>query len=341
MSVRDIEQSRTESTRHRVGVYGWVPGSGGVRYFRVLEPLRVLADRADCYVGSGVELDDDILNQCDTVLAHGLHGERESQAWRTLERSDSHRLVLDIDDWMWEPDYRPFRDHYTPEVLARLFDNVRRAHVVTTPTEVLADFLLGYNPNVHVVPNTVPEWLLGLPMPERDRPTIGYQGSPSHLRDWTSSYTAGVARFLAAHPDWGIHFYGLDPGELALVASSAKYTPWAGTVEEYYRTVSFDVGIGPLRPSRFNRAKSGLRAIEYAARGIVAVLPDLEPYRGWVEDGVTGRLVATHNTIRGVLTDVARDDDGRAKMAAAARERAAGWTTEANLERWVRAWTSQ
>jgi hypothetical protein len=338
MSV-DVEPIVEESTRYRMGVYGWSPGSGGVHHHRIGEPLRCLG-QLGYPASSGVELDDEILSRCDTVLAHTLHTERESEAWRTLERLDSHRLVLDVDDWMWAPDWQPFRDNYTPDVLARLYDNIRRAHVVTTPTDVLAEYLLTFNPNVHVVPNTVPEWLIDHPMPERDRPTIGYQGSPSHRRDWSASYTAGLARFLMENEEWGIHFYGLDPGQLAHI-THARYTPWAGSVDNYYRSVAFDVGIGPLRDTPFNRAKSGLRAIEYAARGIVAVLPDLPPYRGWVEDGVTGRLVRSHQTIRRVLNEVAQDHDTRVAMGQAAHERAKNWTTEANLWRWVTAWNSQ
>jgi len=328
------------STAYRTGVYGWSPGTGGVHHHRIAEPLRVLA-QLGANVSTGVELDDAILSRCDTVLAHTLHQERDCLAWRTLERLDSHRLVLDVDDWMWAPDYAPFKANYTPEVLARLFDNVRRAHVVTTPTEVIADYLLAYNPNVHVVPNTVPEWLLEHTMPERERPTIGYQGSPSHLRDWTTSTAGGLARFLAEHDEWGLHFHGLDPDAFRVLGERVKHTPWSGSIDRYYRSISFDVGIGPLRPTPFNRAKSALRAVEYAALGIVAVLPDLEPYRGWVEDGVTGRLVHGYQTLRGVLTEVARDPEERAKMADRAHARAADWTTEANIERWINAWNSQ
>lgn len=100
-----------------------------------------------------------------------------------------------------------------------------------------------------------------------------------------------------------------------------------------------DIGIGPLRDTRFNRAKSSLRAIEYAALGIVAVLPDLPIYHGWVEDGVTGRLITPSRTLAGVLHEIA-DPYTRRQMASAARARAAGWTTEANIGRWLEAWHS-
>ena len=327
------------STRHRSGVYGWSPGSGGVHFHRFAEPLRVLQGLG-VNAGAGIELSNDILARCDTVVAHTLHTENEHEAWRQLEAADSHRMVMDIDDWMWAPDWKPFRDNYGPDALARLFDCVRRSHVVTTPSPLIADYLLTYNPNVWVVPNTVPEWLIDLPMPERDRPTVGYQGSDSHARDFTTPVRVQLAKFFVQHPGWGLHSYGsMHPGDLGKF-THALHTPWAGTVDAYYRSVSMDVGIGPLRDTPFNRAKSSLRAVEYAARGIVAVLPDLDPYQGWVEDGVTGRLVGRHQTLRGVLSEVADDDDAREMMSKNAQERAMDWTTEANIGKWVEAWNS-
>lgn len=339
--IVDAIEAELESTRHRVGVYGWSPGSGGVHHHRIGEPLRVLREHG-VHVATGVELDDDILNRCDTVLVHTLHGERESEAWRTLERLDSHRLVLDVDDAMWAPDFPAFRDHYTPEVLGRLYDNIRRAHVVTTPSEVIADHLLDYNPNVHVVPNTVPEWILGHRMPERARRTVGYQGSHSHARDWAGSAQIQLFKFLRDHEHWGLAVYGSDRPASWPESNRVQFYPWSGSVDAYYRSLSMDVMIGPLRDTAFNRAKSSLRAVEAAAFGIVAVLPDLEPYRGWVEDGVTGRLVHRYQTMRQVLTEVAAmDPEELGKMAARARDRAESWTTEASIGRWVEAWNSQ
>jgi glycosyltransferase involved in cell wall biosynthesis len=326
-------------TRNRVGVYGWTPGKGGVHHHRIAEPLRVLASHG-VTASHGVQLDDEILSTVDTVLVHTLHDERNSYAWELLAKADSHRLVIDIDDWMWRPDWQPFREHYRPEVLDRMFRNVEISHIVTTPSPVIAEYLTRLNANVHVVPNTVPDWLTRWPMPQRPMPIVGYQGSSSHIRDWPPSQQRALGRFLVDHPDWGVHIYGAT-GEVEGPPGRTWATGWFASVSDYYRALSMDVGIGPLADTPFNRAKSSLRAVEYAALGVVAVLPDLPPYRGWVEDGVTGRLVRTHQTMRGVLNEVAADDDHRQAMASAARERALQWTTEASIQEWVRAWASR
>jgi glycosyltransferase involved in cell wall biosynthesis len=339
-TAHETDHVPQKSTAYRMGVYAWSPGKGGVHHHRIAEPLRVLA-QLGVNVGTGVELTDDITDRCDTILVHTLHDEQSSAAWRQLERMDNHRLVLDVDDWMWAPDWKVFKDNYPPDVLDRLFDNIRRAHVVTTPSPVIAEFLVSWNPNVWVVPNTVPEWLLDHPMPERDGPTIGYQGSDSHILDWTQPVRQQLARFLRDHPGWTVHSYGsMHPGDLGRYAT-VKHTPWSGSVADYYRSVSMDIGIGPLRDTPFNRAKSSLRAVEYAALGVVAVLPDLPPYRGWVQDGVTGRLIRSGQTMRGVLAQLAADWPAVEEMSVNARERAMDWTTEACIGKWVEAWNSQ
>lgn len=325
-------------TTHRVGVFGWVTDTGGVNHFRVLEPLRVLEDLG-VNVISGRLMTDDILSQVDTVLVHTPHGASDVEALEKLACLDTHRIVVDIDDWMWGPDYKPFKEHYTDDVLYRLYRAVQYAHVVTTPSPRIAEYLSRLNPNVHVVPNTVPAWVLGHAMPIREAPTLGWQTSSSHANDWTAPTCTGVVKFLNDHPDWHVAMYGPAPARLAGLADrpGVKCVPWVRSMDVYYRNISMDVGIGPLRDTPFNRAKSALRAVDYAALGVVAVLPDLDPYRGWVEDGITGRLVTSGKSLRGVLNEVA-DGPTRWQLAQNARKWAAQWTTEYNIQRWVDAW---
>jgi hypothetical protein len=329
-------------TRHRVGVYGWSPGHGGVHHHRIAEPLRVLRDMGN-HAFHGQALDDVILSQVDTVLVHTLHTEQPSEAWQRLAKLQTHRLVIDVDDWMWNPDYPPFREAYTPDVLDRLYRNIEAAHVVTTPSPVIAEYLTRFNRNVWYVPNTVPGWLLDVDMEPRPYPVVGYQGSPSHAKDWTAGQLNQLGRFLSRHPLWRLRLYGgikLHTGSAPDLLQRTTTTSWM-SVQDYYRTVSMDVGLGPLRDTPFNRAKSGLRAQEYAALGIVAVLPDHPIYRPWIESGHTGRLVYSHETLSNVLGEVAEAHDWRRRAAQVARAKAAQWTTENAIESWVEAWHSQ
>src|SRR5262249_58233502 len=67
-----------------------------------------------------------------------------------------------------------------------------------------------------------------------------------------------------------------------------------GSLAEYLSFLrGLDVGLAPLLPSDFNRARSDLKYLEYAAHGVAGVYADLEPFRGSVRDGETGLLFRT------------------------------------------------
>lgn len=320
------------------GVHGLTAGVSGVHRHRITEPIRVLAELGENATW-GPELSEETLAGCDTVLAHELHEEHELPGWLELARRGTHRMILDVDDVVWRPDWAPMREAWTDDALGRLWQAVRVAHVVTTPSTVIAEHLTRYNRNVWVVPNTVPAYVLEL---ERTvgTPTLVQQTSSTHQRDWTSSVQRHLARWLNTFPDWHLRLYGEIGANVEDWGGRVTRAPWQSDPGAYYASLACGtVGIGPLRDTSFNRGKSALRAIEYAALGIIAVLPDLPPYRGWVDDGVTGLLVHPHQTLYGALCAVANaEPDVRDKMSKAARERAAAWTTEASITNWVEAW---
>jgi len=315
-------------------VFAWIPREGGVNRFRVLEPLRAYTAAGGTATWSKALND---AGDADTILAHSLNTEQGTAGWHELADAGIHRLILDIDDLMWAPDWDVFKKSWDPATLDRLQSNITRAHVVTTTTPRLAQRIREWtgHPNIHVCPNTVPAWLLARPMPEPYLQTVGWQGSSSHKND-IGSTIRNLERFLAGHPDWKFRHYGHTQPPQPQVESF----PWNNSLDEYWQTVSMQLGIGPLRDTEFNRCKSPLRAVEYAALGIVAVLPACPTYDGWVHDGQTGVLIKPHQTLRGVLAGLAADPQACLKMAAAAREWAANWTTEANLSTWLKAWGS-
>lgn len=318
------------------GVYAWSHGTGGVHFHRLAEPIRGI--RLHGYpAATGNRLTDAIQDEYETIIVHMLHDPDASEAWEKLAAYQRNRMVFDCDDAMWDPDWRPFRNAYGKGALDRLLRNVMLAHVVTTPSERIAEYLGRFNPNVYVVPNTVPESLLHRRPRARPRPIVGYQGSPSHVTDVTPEFEFAVSRFMREFPDWLFKVWGGDP---QMRNARTIVVPWQRSLAEYYKTLSMDIGLGPLRNSYFNSCKSSLRAVEYMALGIVPVLSDLQPYRGWVEHGVNGILVPTGGSWYEPLEFLASAPEVRRAMGAAARLAAASWTTEANVWRWAEAWSS-
>jgi glycosyltransferase involved in cell wall biosynthesis len=181
-----------------------------------------------------------------------------------------------------------------------------------------------------------------MPRRRRDRVTVGWQGGSSHLVDMCmiQDELAGV---LAAHPDVDMHFVGVDFSPLQWVKNPGlrercRFTPWFDDVGDYYRSVDFDIAIAPLADVPFNKAKSHLKALDAAARGIPVIAQDMEPYREFVRDGETGYLVRTGEQWSKRLTELIHDEAAREEMGAAAKRVAERFTMQGNWRLWESAY---
>jgi glycosyltransferase involved in cell wall biosynthesis len=180
--------------------------------------------------------------------------------------------------------------------------------------------------------------LLDMPRKKRDRVTIGYQGGLSHLIDLCSVQNV-LRGVLDANPDADMHWIGQDFSPLLydywpFSRGRARYTPWCDDVGDYYRQYDFDIAIAPLADVPFNAAKSHLKALEAAARGVPVIATDAEPYREFIVDGETGYLVRSEEEWAKRLTDLIHDEQAREEMGAAAKKVAAKYTIQENYYLW-------
>jgi glycosyltransferase involved in cell wall biosynthesis len=209
--------------------------------------------------------------------------------------------------------------------------------MVTVSTPYLAELYAPFNSNIVVLPNCVKAELLDMPRKRTERVTVGWQGGTSHLVDLCAVQDP-LREVLDAHPDADMHWIGVDYSPL--VRRACRFTPWSDDVGDYYKAVDFDIAIAPLADVPFNRAKSHLKALDAAARGIPIICTDMEPYRDFVIDGETGYLVRTPEEWVKRLTDLIHDEAARTEMGAAAKRVAAGYTMQGNWQRWERTYES-
>jgi GT2 family glycosyltransferase/glycosyltransferase involved in cell wall biosynthesis len=94
-----------------------------------------------------------------------------------------------------------------------------------------------------------------------------------------------------------------------------EFVPWVRS-----RSHDWTIAVAPLQEASFNRNKSDLKYLEYAALGLPAIYSDVVPYRDSVRHEVTGLLTenATEAWSAAILR-LASDADLRARMAAEAR----------------------
>ena len=90
-------------------------------------------------------------------------------------------------------------------------------------------------------------------------------------------------------------------------------TSWQKTPIALYRRMTMNVGVAPLKPTRFAMAKSPLKVLEYQALGIPAVASPTV-YGDWIEDGVNGLIAKRPEDFPRLLRDLQFDTELRAKL---------------------------
>jgi GT2 family glycosyltransferase/glycosyltransferase involved in cell wall biosynthesis len=266
-------------------------------------------------------------------------------------------LVVDMDDNLFDVAGRA--DSYDYGVhQASLERMVRAADLVTVSTALLAEAMGERAARVAVVPNMLDEflWFGGVdaagPAPagpgsrrgarrlwaataRRARPPIGstcnlvYVGTRTHAGDLAllrpvfeqlrQRHELDASLFVVGGEERGSlvrRWY--QPVPMPTTESHHAYpefVPWLRR-----RSPEWTIAVAPLQDASFNRHKSDLKYLEYAALGLPGIYSDLGPYRDSVRHEVTGLL--TENTTEAwcaAILRLASDPDLRDRIAAGAR----------------------
>lgn len=322
-------------------VFGWQADESGCGYYRIQLPMQGLAGLGHT-VRHGLRMPQSVRDNPDTVIV----GQRvcnpgPSTTWQTLA-TQGRKLIYEIDDDLWNIDASSPAAHAffaRPEIRANLQRNIEVAVAVTVTTEPLADIVRQWNPNVHIVPNAIPDWLIDhQPQQRADGTlTIGWGGSATHNMDF-DQVGDQLRQFLKRNQDTELHVIGNDYASwMRVPRQQARFTPWVPSVDKFLRTIDYHVGIAPLRPHVFNQSKSALKAIEAGALGIPIVASAVRPYEDYVQDSVTGYLVRRDHEWGACLRALAADPDMRIEMGMSGRTQARRHTISRRAPLWEKA----
>ncbi len=263
--------------------------------------------------------------------------------WMGEQRRAGAVVLVDEDDDLAEiPESNPFRPD--PAALELHDRAVADADGVIVSTPALAGV---YGPPLGrrcwVVPNYLPGWVgsrrfHGRPVDVR----VGWAGLVVTHRDdleWVAPLRPALGRAV-------LSLVG-DPAALRVLGCGGcrhEFFGWQTRTESLYKLMArADLGIVPLRPSRFNEAKSWLKALEYMTLGKPVVVADLPEQRRLVDDGVSGFVAGSPEEFAGRVAELVADGELRRAMGEAARERAralslesCGYVWEATLRDAVR-----
>lgn len=322
-------------------VFGWQADQTGCGYYRIELPMQGLA-ALGYTVTASQRLTSAIRDNPDTVIVgQRVCQDEASRTWRQLA-ADGRKLIFELDDDLWNIDGSSQQAHafYAGgNRLANLQRNIEVATAVTVTTEALAERVAAWNPNVHIIPNAIPDWLVDHTPPQRadSTITIGWGGSATHQMDF-KQVSSQLRQFLKRTPTAELHCIGVDYAAwMRTPKPQSRFTPWVPGVEDFLRTIDYDLGIAPLRPHVFNQAKSALKALECGALGIPVIASAVRPYEDYVQHGVTGLLARRDHEWARHLRALTQDAAMRAEMGAAARGQARQHTITRTAPLWQKA----
>ncbi|HEY7576884.1 MAG TPA: glycosyltransferase [Acetobacteraceae bacterium] len=327
-------------------------GSGALTpcaYIRLLQPLGHPAIGGDFDVVLA-DADQALHYRADIVVTQRYAiGELDAIDALTKHcREHGIALLYDLDD-----DLRRIpRDHPDAALLrprARQVSRLARdADAVWVSTPALADALCNVHDDVRVVENGIDErlWLAGPPpVPPREGPVrVLFMGTMTHDADFALVENA-LARLKAVFGDFvSIDLLGIS-GQPSLpdwvnrismpIPAASGYPGFVNWITQQH----WDIGIAPLADTPFNRCKSALKTLDYAALGLPILASDAPVYRGSPADGRGGWLVPDDTDAWFVaLARLVRDSALRRRLATGAREAVAGATLAAQAARRRTAW---
>jgi len=225
-------------------------------------------------------------SEYDAVLVH-----REAAligpAWsERLARARQPRLVYDFDDAVWVPYVSPTNRYLSylkfPGKTRAL---CRMSSLVLVGNAYLAEWARQHNSSVHVVPSTVTlrEYRVKPQALRAGDPVIGWTGSHSSIQ-YLRSLGPALARLRQRHA-FRLVVVGVPTEPVSGI--EVEYRPWNAATEAQ-DLWEFDVGIMPVPDEPWTRGKCGMKAIQYMAVGIPAVVSPVGANRTIVRHGIDG-----------------------------------------------------
>lgn len=199
-------------------------------------------------------------------------------------------FLAEIDDDVLDtPPWNAAFYQYGPNTAVRnnVIEFLRAMDGIVVSTPFLATKYKELNPHVYIVPNAInlKVWDKHLTEHSQKEIRIGWSGGGTHDDD-LRTIEAPIKEILAENKNVTFHILNGCPDFFKDQSKIVWHRDWFW-IDKYPRGLKrlrFDIGIAPLVDCDFNRGKSNLRNLEYAALGIPAVCANV----GHFKDTLTG-----------------------------------------------------
>jgi glycosyltransferase involved in cell wall biosynthesis len=193
---------------------------------------------------------------------------------------------------------------------------IRAADLVLAGNETIAEHASGMNGDVRIQPTPVDtEQFRPRTRPERSRPLVGWVGSPTAA--YCLKEIAPALTRAAKEVPFDLLVVGAGE-EIEVPGVRVLGKDWS-LEDEPFDFSSLDVGLYPLPDNEWTRGKCGMKALQYMASGVPAVVSPVGVNVKIVRDGTTGLLARTPEEWTESLLTYLRDPDLRDRHATAGR----------------------
>lgn len=322
-------------------VSGWAADESACGFYRIAQPFAALAAAGeDVSVETTAVRGADLLEDGTTLIVAQRTADPEQTILLDALKQGGIPYLYETDDALLNLDpANPVAKAYASPVVRFVIETAMlNAEAITVSTPELAEMVSPYG-EAHVLPNALPDYFLSLDFDSIEGRksdgivVVSWAGSSTHHGDFHKEVQYGLRKSLA----WNDHLRFVCQGHDYRRALRVEgiHVPWSEDIPSFHRSLTgYDIGLCPLAVTPFNKAKSGLKAMEYQAAGVVPVAQDMPGYRSIITDGVDGFLVRTAKEWLDAIQTLATDHELRARMREAGLARTAERTYSARVGEW-------
>lgn len=274
----------------------------GCWWYRTKQPMEMLNSKG--LPTRIIELNQDV--KVDDLAAFHFYGATSFSFWKVLKflKEEGIKIVYDTDDALdYIDESNPFYYAVKKDV-GSVNEIIDFADKITVSTPAMAEYMKqksGKDSTVITNCFTPSEWTY--PRPKREGIRIGFAGSATHVPDLIEIIPI-IERLQQKYPitfiimgfgqqdydSWYKGFRYSAPqeaskylAELDRRLSKIKFE-WVPFIDfDKYPVslinMSLDIGLCPLKETKFNKHRSACKAMEYTLAGALALASDTEPYR--------------------------------------------------------------
>lgn len=293
-----VNPKRTPENKQRWGGSGWARIGQYVDDLPFSVTVGVLTWNRDHLV---IMDTNDELHDVDVILMQRLmHGGIPEHI--RLSQAQGIKIVNDIDDWYWglSPANDAFRHNHPKKNPKENFNHYRKviswSDMIISSTPYLADRVREFTrAPIEVSKNTV-DFKRFTPREhlDVDVPLVGWVGSTNH-RSGDLEVLKGIIPALCRNGEIKLFHGGAMPkaptfaSRVGVPDTAVRTLPLVPHTH-YPELMIMDIGLVPLSNMPFNRAKSDIKGLEYAAAGVPFIASSLDAYIELQRDLGVGRI---------------------------------------------------